>query len=581
MNKLSSVLGAAAVIAIAVVFILQFRPASNAGATNTGPTCAVEVHGTCAATANEFWAAYRLIAANADPGRLKAMGLRRKVADGLLEQWLLNQDAKRLGITISEDDLSSELFHGRARVSLPAADIHQLGYSFQLGDDLIRYFAVKSPKTKKFDPKVYDKEIRFRTKLSTIDFRTFQKQEIIAARMRDLVRSRARVSEDEAFEQYARDKSTVTLDYVRFDRRFYADLIVDVSPKAIEAWSAAHKDDLDKVWEARKAQILPECRSVREIVFKLDATTASDAEKAKVKARVERAKERLAKGEDFADVARSMSDGSTANRGGVVGCLLKGKAPKPLEDAVNALGAGKVSDVVTTESALYLLKVDTIVKDADAEKLGRHQTAREIYVAQEAERLALESARNVIAAVKGGKSLKDALDLHLADLKAKLPEGDKKDEKKDGDKKADDKKTADERAPLTLDNHPNRPTIETTLPFNASGDPISGVRATAELTKTAFGLEKAGDVAGDPVAYDDGQIAIVLKEKTPASKEAWDKDREYYLANMRAYKANDALIAYVKRLHGQLAADAKYTKELVEEPKGQPQDQGAPAGDDE
>src|SRR5262249_54864105 len=145
-NKLTSVLGAAAVIAIAVVFILQFRPASNAGRTDNGPTCAVEVHGTCAATANEFMAAYRLIAANADPGKLKAMGLRRKVADGLLEQWLLNQDAKRLGITVSDDDLSGELFHGRARVSLPAADIHQLGYSFQLGDDLIRYFPVKSPK---------------------------------------------------------------------------------------------------------------------------------------------------------------------------------------------------------------------------------------------------------------------------------------------------------------------------------------------------------------------------------------------------------------------------------------------------
>ncbi|MFT3770943.1 MAG: SurA N-terminal domain-containing protein [Minicystis sp.] len=319
MNKLTSVLGAAAVIAIAVVFILQFRPASNAGRTDSGPTCAVEVHGTCAVTANEFQAAYRLVAWNFDPARLKAMGLRRHVADGLLERWVLNQDAKRLGISISDEELTAELAHGRAHVSLPAGDLNPMtsvGRNLGLGEDSIRLLPVKNPKTKKYDAKVYDKQVRQISRLSTPDFRAFQKEEIVAARMRDLVRGRVRVGENEAYDQYARDKSSATLDYVRFDRRFYADLAVDQSPKAVEAWAEAHKEDLDKVWESRKAQILPECRSVREIMVKLDGTTASDDEKAKAKARIERAKERLAKGEDFAEVARSMSDGTTANRGG-------------------------------------------------------------------------------------------------------------------------------------------------------------------------------------------------------------------------------------------------------------------------
>ncbi|APR78323.1 Peptidyl-prolyl cis-trans isomerase PpiD [Minicystis rosea] len=556
------------------------------------------MHGSCAVTATEFQAAYRLVAWNFDPGRLKAMGLRRHVADGLLERWLLTQDAKRLGISISDDDLTAELGHGRAHVSLPAADMSPtapLGRNLGLGDDMFRVLPVKNPKTKKYDPKVYDKQVRQITRLSTPDFRAYQREEIVAARMRDLIRGRARIGENEAFEQYARDKSSVTLDYARFDRRFYADLVVDQSPKAIEAWADAHKDDLDKVWEARKAQILPECRSVREIVFKLDGTTATDEEKAKVKARIERAKDRLAKGEDFADVARSMSDGTTANRGGEVGCLLKGKAPKPLEDAVNALAAGKVSDVVTTEHALYLLKIDTIAKDADAEKLGRLQTARELYVTQEADRLALEASKKVSAAAKGGKSLKDALDQYLAELaKTKAPaEGEKKKDKKadekkadKGDKKADEKK-ADEkkvdedREPLTIANHPNRPTLETTMPFNIAGEPITGVRSSAELTKIAFGLEKPGDAASDALAFEDGYLSIALKEKAPASKESWEKEREYYVANMRAYKASDSLTAYVKRLQSTLASDAKYTKELVEEPKGQSSESGpAPLEDD-
>lgn len=574
MNKLTSVLGAAAVIAIAVVFILQFRPASNVGPRENTSACAIEVRGGCVATSSQFWASYRLIAHNFDPAKLKGMGLRRKVADGLLEQWLLNQDAKRLGISVSEEELSTELGSGRAHVSAPATDIYSFGYFLQLGEDMIRFFPVKSPKTKKYDQKVYDKEIRLRTRLSTIDFRAMQRDELIAARMRDLVRSRVRISEAEAYDAYAREKSTATVDYIRFDRRFYADMVADTSPKAIEAWSAAHKEDIDKVWESRKTQIMPECRSLREIMVRLDGTAATDEEKAKAKARIERAKERVAKGEDFAEVARAMSDGGTANRGGEVGCLLRGKAPKPLEDAATALAAGKVSDIVTTEQGLYLIKVDTVAKDAEAEKLGRAQTAREYYVTQEAERLALEAAKNVIAAAKG-KTLKEALDQHLAEI-AKAKGGDekkdekKKDEKK-GDKKADkadDKKVDDDRPALSIENHPGRPTVETTLPFNVGGDPIPGLRSPGDVTKAAFGLERVGDVALDAIPHEIGYLALQLKEKTPVSQETWDKDKDIRIAQMRADKANGALIAYVKRLHGQLAVDVKYTKDLVEESKG-------------
>ena len=104
MNKLSSIIGAAAVIAIAFVFIIQFRPASNAARVDSGPTCVAEIHGTCI-SANNFWAAYRLLTyRGGDAARLKAMGLRRQTAEGLVEQWVLNQDAKRLGIVVSDDD---------------------------------------------------------------------------------------------------------------------------------------------------------------------------------------------------------------------------------------------------------------------------------------------------------------------------------------------------------------------------------------------------------------------------------------------------------------------------------------------
>jgi peptidyl-prolyl cis-trans isomerase D len=274
-----------------------------------------------------------------------------------------------------------------------------------------------------------------------------------------------------------------------------------------------------------------------------------------------------------------MSEDNTAARGGELGCLLKGKTPKPIEEAVAGLAAGKVSDVITTEAGFYIVKLDQIAKDADAEKLGRAQTARDGYLAQESERLAVEASKKVAAAVKGGKSLKEALDLFLAELAPVTTGGPSPPQGKAASKKkADEKKSDDDRPALSVLNHPARPVLETTMPFNINNDPIPGVRQTADLAKVAFALEKPGDSPGDILPFDSGYIAIQLKEKTPASKEEWDKNKEFYLATLRANKANDALVAYVKHLRDAPGGEAKFTKELVEDKKGG--DTAPPADDD-
>jgi peptidyl-prolyl cis-trans isomerase D len=586
-NKLSSALGAIAVIAIAVVFILQFRPASNATPTATGPLCAVEVGGSCISAA-WFKASSRLAPPpGADPARLRAISFGKKVADGLLEAWLLNQDAKRLGIAVGDEEVTAEIGAGRAHVSLPVAEQRQLAQSWQLVDESVRQIPVKSPKTKKFDAKFAEKNIRSYSQMSPAEFRDYQRSEILAARMRDLIKSRVRIAEGEAYEQFSLEKSTVTLDYVRFDERFFADLVVDTTQKTADAWAESNKAELDKFWDSHKAQVLPECRSVREIWVKLDEA-ATDEDKAKARAKIDRARARIEHGEDFADVAARMSDGGTASLGGEIGCVPKGTKPKPYEDAVSALAAGKVSDVVTTEKGYFLIKLDQIAKDADAEKLGRSQSARILFLNHEVRRLAEEGATKVAAAVKGGKSMKEALDLYLAELaKATADVRPKADDKKktDDKKKADDKKAGDknedDRPPLTFENHPYRPTIETTLPFNVAGDPIPGVAQSADLVRVAFQLEKAGEAPATPFPFDHGYVAVQLKERTPASQETWDKNREFYVAAMRAAKQNDALVVYVKRLQAKLGSDAKFTQKFVDEKAQKPGDNAPPPMDDD
>ena len=105
-----------------------------------------------------------------------------------------------------------------------------------------------------------------------------------------------------------------------------------------------------------------------------------------------------------------------------------------------------------------------------------------------------------------------------------------------------------DRAPLTIGTDPARPIADQTLPFNINGDPISGVKQSSDLPKAAFALDKPGDTPSDVTTTETGYLVMQLKEKTPASREEWEKNKQFYLGAMRAAKANDALIVYTKRL---------------------------------
>lgn len=595
MNKTVSAIGGLFIILVAVVFIVQFRPATGGPqAGGAGPTCAIEIHGSCVPTTH-YWAAYRLVAGGFDQAYTKKMGLRRIVADGLIERWILNEDAKRLGITVSEDEITQELVKGRAYVSLPADKEREIGAALMLlgqrqwsteWSTPFRPLPVKSSKTKQFEVKAYDKAVKTMTKLSQDDFREFEREELIANRMRDLIRSRVHVAESEAYNEYSRMKSTATLSYVKLDANFYADLVIDPSEKAVEEWASKNQDAINKQWEARKSQYEGECRVSRHILAKL-SEEASDEEKAKAKKRIDKALELVNKGEDFGMVAKRFSQDGSASHGGELGCVPKKQMVEPFEKGLWALDEGKVSPIVTTQFGYHLIKLDKIAKGDAVEKTVKAQIARELYTQAKADEEAAAAAKSIQAAVKGGKSLEDALKTHLDDLAAKLSDkkGDDKkkaDEKKADEKKADDKKADEKKADEeieenkipTLDTHPDRPVVQASAPFSASGNPIPEAKSTVDLVKQAFQLQKAGDVLNDVVPLRDGYAVVTLKEKTPVKKEDWEKDREQLLEQMRAAKQAEALTLYLQRARKKIEDEAPIkkndavTNEPVEE-KGQ------------
>ncbi len=618
MNRLSSIFGAIAVIAIAVVFIVSFQPGRGQNQVTAGPDCAADVLGACV-RGTHFWASYRLISPRgASDAFVKQVRLKESTMEGLIERELLVNDAKRLGVGVSEDEVSRELVNGRIHVSLPVLRMRSMSNALNMREDGVREVSFTDKKSNQFSPDAYRKTVTEITHLSETDFRDHQRAELIASRMRDLVRARVHISESEAKDGFVRHKTTSTVKYVKFEKKWVVNHLLDKSDKAVAAWAEneKNKQEIDKLFESRKASYAGECRVAKNIFIKLDpASPTADDDKKKAQEKLEETKKKIEGGTAFEDLAKLLTEDGTNDQGGELGCVLKGQKPKPFEDALYAMKEGDVSAVVETQLGLHLIKLVKIAKGDEALKIGRENTIKGAYGGFEAERIASEAAKEVLAAAQGGKSLEDALKDYLAKAvpKSEPAEGGKKDEKPagnvkppkgsnrdakktdvKGDPKADPKK--DPKADPKKDEEPkddedlskkddDAPTVETSVPFNVTGEAFEGAAPDVDVAALAFGLKKPGEVASDLIPLDrgEGYAVIQLKERTEPIDDKWKEARDFELWRIRSFKQEDALAAYVKRLRIPVQAEIKINQTFVADPADKKKEpaKGDKKGDDE
>jgi peptidyl-prolyl cis-trans isomerase D len=559
-NRASSIFGGLIVIAIAVVFIVNFQPGGGQNQLQQGPDCAAEIHGKCIRSGH-FWAAVRLLAPRgAESEQLRRLRVRNMALDGLVERELLVADAKRLGVSVGEDDLTRELRAGRIRVSLPSSTPPSLPMYLGMQEAGIRQMRFLDRKTNKFSPEVYKRDVTDISRLSETDFREFQREELIAARMRDIIRSRVRISEQEAKQQFEREKTTRVVKYLKIERPYLAMHVVDPTPDAVKTWAAANQAEIDSVFESRKDRFAEGCRETRHILRRVDpGAPTAEADKKAALEKIADAKKRIEGGESFADVARALSEDGSASRGGKLGCVVKGQMVKPFEDALFALGKdGALSDAVESQFGIHLIVLDKAHTGPAAIEAGKAQAAEELYVAHESERLAAEGAKEILAAVRGGKPLDEARLTWLA--RVRPPKAAPKKKKAEGDDKS-------EPAPTVDESHELEPTIETSLPFNVMGSPFDGVAPGYDAATSSFAIAKVGDVATDVLPLVGGGYAVIQLDKlSPATDEAWSRDRDYYVSAIRSQKQQEALASYVAKLRKAATSDIKVSNELVADP---------------
>jgi len=101
----------------------------------------------------------------------------------------------------------------------------------------------------------------------------------------------------------------------------------------------------------------PELIKVSSILIKVDPQ-GGDAGKAEARKKIEDIRNRAGAGEDFAALARALSeDASTSARGGDMGYIRRGQLAANLENDLFSLSPGTVSPILATPSGFYIFKV--------------------------------------------------------------------------------------------------------------------------------------------------------------------------------------------------------------------------------
>ncbi len=115
-------------------------------------------------------------------------------------------------------------------------------------------------------------------------------------------------------------------------------------------------EEVTKYYEAHKTEFVrPEQVALREIVVSTEGKKPEDLPDLKKKA--ETALKRVQDGEDFGEIAKRLSDGSTKSQGGFLGSYKRGELSKELEDKVFKMKRKELTEVMETKQGFLILEV--------------------------------------------------------------------------------------------------------------------------------------------------------------------------------------------------------------------------------
>ena len=508
---------------VIAVFIINFGPQSRGGAgcgsLTGGDESAAHVVGQTVSTQTYHYA-FMLMGGDNQPVQiLKAHRFKEIVMDRLIERELLAQEAQRLGFSIAEDDAHKMLLDGKIIAMGMPQKVPRLQKDGVFNYDVFKTFAL-----------FYG--------LTPDRFVEQQEREMLAARMRDFLRTTVTVSPEEIKTAYELKNLQVNLEYVRFPSRKYEGE-VELGAEELAGYAQLHEAKLKETFTQRKQLYtdMPEEIRVRQILVKAASPADDDAAKKRATALAAR----IRKGEPFAQVARASSeDEESKARGGDLGWRRKGALGLD-DDAEKQLFAAKSGELVgpLKTSQGYVLAVTagarkgTLTFDQVKLELAEEQLKQEKAVT-----LAKQKAELALAAAKA------APEKTLKDLFPGPPSSD--DSEKDAAAKA--KPVAAVAAGKPGVKAPG-PVIdaraEETGLFARRGTVVEQIGDSPELAKAVFALKADAPLAG-PFDVAGSYVLVRLKDRKDPDPAEFAKKQDELRRDAELVKWNEVMTGWVK-----------------------------------
>jgi peptidyl-prolyl cis-trans isomerase D len=452
-----------------------------------------------------------LLKGSLTPELEKSLNLRASLLEELIEKRLVLQEARHLGLAVSDDDLMMAI------AQVP---------EFQVNG--------------RFNKERYLQLLRA-ARISPGQFEAEQREQLTIQRLNSILLDGVHVTEAEVHDRYRFEQEKINLHFIRLPiSNYFAE--ATPSEEEIKTFYDRNKDSLkeplkvqveylsypfdrfspsapigdkeiEEYYQANRDAKFHKAKEIK-VRYILVRTPADAKQKSDAQTRANRIVTEARGGKDFAQLAKQESADSTAAKGGDVGWLTREQLPSPLDKAVFSLRKGEISEVIETPAGLHIFKVEDIREEKT-------------------------------------QSLKDATAEITRTLKS---EKGKREAAKIADQDREKALSDDDFAKLARESNVS---VKVTRPFT-SGEMLPEIGQAPEFYKTALSLSPK---AISPVVEGTNAYYVLkIKQRTEAAVPSLDTVRAKIEKNLTESKAHDMAMEKAKSLLEQLKQEKDIAK---------------------
>ena len=302
------------------------------------------------------------------PELLKNLNIKNSLLEEMIEARLVLQEARRLGLTASDDELMNAIAQ--------APEFHVNG---------------------RFNKERYIQLLRA-NRMTPAQFEEDQRKQLTIQRLLGILADTVHVTEADVRDRYRFEQEKINLQFIRLSasdnlsgvkitnedvQKFYdrnkdslkepLKVQVEYIPYPFDQFSTPVQvtdKDVESYYNANRTTkfTTPKQAKVRYIMVRLDLG-ADVKQKEAAQARANRIVTEARGGRNFADLARKESEDPSAEKGGEIGWLNQGQLPEPLDKKIFALAKGEISEPIETPSGFHIVKIEDI-KEESTQSLG-------------------------------------------------------------------------------------------------------------------------------------------------------------------------------------------------------------------